>query len=144
MQIAGFADTKYVDLFEWSEQYNIGYADIDSQHKRLFQLADQLYTALAANKGKPSLSIILNNLIVYTKRHFADEEVLMELHRCPGSSPHRAEHRAFTEKLEQFQKAYSADRTPVTRQLLEMLLNSMVQHMAGADQKMAAHLQQAR
>jgi len=140
LKIGSSTDSRDMSLFQWSETLNVGYPDIDSQHKRLFQLADQLYTGMTEDKGKQVLSNTLNNLVAYTKRHFADEEVLMQLHRYPGSSQHKAEHQVLADKLAQFQKAFAADRATVTIPLLETLRDAMVQHMQGTDKKMADHL----
>jgi hemerythrin len=131
-----------MSLFQWSEEFSVGRADIDSQHKRLFQLADQLEAAMTAGRGKQVLGNTLNNLVAYTKRHFADEEVLMQLHRYPGSSLHKAEHQALAEKLVQFQRAFAADRATVTIELLQSLHNSMMQHIKGTDRKIADYLRQ--
>ena len=131
-----------MSLFQWSEELSVGYADIDSQHKRLFQLADQLHTAMTAGKGKECLTNTLNNLIAYTKRHFADEEVLMQLHRYPFYQQHKAEHQALTEKVVLFQKQVAEGRALVTMELLTFLRNWLVQHIGVVDKKVGAFLRQ--
>ena len=142
LKIGVSADNQGMSLFQWGEEFSVGYADIDSQHKRLFQLADQLHAAMTAGKGKQVLGNTLNNLISYTKRHFSDEEMLMERHRYPGISQHKAEHHALTEKVVQFQKAFAEGRATVTMELLQFLRNWLVQHIGVVDKKVAAHFQQ--
>ena len=131
-------------LFQWSEAYSVGYPDIDSQHKRLFQLADQLHAAMAAGKGKQCLSTTLGNLITYTKRHFAGEEMLMQSHRYPFFQQHKAEHRVLTDKVIQFQKAFEAGRAAVTMELLQFLRDWLTHHIGTVDKRVGEHLTQRR
>lgn len=142
MEITEVADIQYMSLFQWSEAYSVGYPDIDSQHKRLFQLAEQLHAAMTAGKGKQCLSTTLNNLIAYTKRHFSDEEILMQSHRYPFYQQHKAEHQALTEKVVQFQKSFEADRAPVTVELLQFLSNWLIHHIGNVDKKVGEYLKQ--
>jgi len=142
MEITEAADTQDMSLFQWSEAYSVGHPDIDSQHKRLFQLAEQLHAAMTAGKGKQVLSTTLANLIAYTKRHFSDEEILMESHRYPFYQQHRAEHQALTQKVLQFQKAFEADRATVTVELLQFLSNWLREHIGTVDRKVGDYLKQ--
>jgi len=41
----------------------------------LFGLADELYNAMTAGRGKLALAHILDRLVQYTKVHFAHEEL---------------------------------------------------------------------
>ena len=131
-----------MSLFQWSETYSVGYPDIDNQHKRLFQLAEQLHAAMTAGKGKQCLKTTLANLIEYTKRHFADEEMLMQNHRYPNFQQHKAEHRALTEKVVQFQRAFETDQTPLTVDLLKFLSAWLTHHIGNVDRKVSEFLKQ--
>lgn len=72
-----------MSIFQWKEEFSVDHAEIDTQHKRLFQLAGDLHAAMTEGKGKEALSKTLSNLIDYTKHHFACEERLMQLHDYP-------------------------------------------------------------
>jgi hemerythrin-like metal-binding protein len=144
MEIPQSADIQVMSLFQWSETYSVGYPDIDSQHKRLFQLAEQLHAAMTAGKGKQCVSTTLANLIAYTKRHFADEEILMQSHRYPFYQQHKAEHQALTEKVVQFQQSFEAGRATVTMELLNFLSNWLTHHIGAVDKKVGAYLTERR
>jgi hemerythrin len=45
------------------------YADIDSQHRRLFQRANQLQAEMTAGKGNDCLVNTLKSLVAYANRH---------------------------------------------------------------------------
>jgi len=131
-----------MSLFQWSEAYSVGHPDIDSQHKRLFQLAEQLHAAMTAGKGKQCLSTTLGNLIAYTKRHFSDEEILMQSNRYPLYQQHRAEHVALTEKVVQFQRSFEAGRAAVSVELMQFLSSWLTHHIGSSDKKVGAYLKQ--
>jgi hemerythrin len=131
-----------MSLFQWSEAYSVGYPDIDSQHKRLFQLAEQLHAAMTAGKGKQVLSTTLGNLIAYTKRHFADEEILMQTHRYPLLQQHKVQHQALTEKVVQFQRSFEMGQATMTVELLQFLSNWLTSHIGAVDRKVGEFLRQ--
>ena len=142
METTEAADVLHMSLFQWSEAYSVGHPDIDSQHKRLFQLAEQLHAAMTAGKAKQVLSTTLNNLITYTRRHFADEEMLMQTHRYPFLPQHKAEHQALTEKVIQFQRSFEADRATISDELLQFLINWLRHHIGSSDKKVGEYLKQ--
>jgi len=131
-----------MSLFQWSETYSVGHPAIDGQHKRLFQLAEQLHAAMAAGHGKQGLSDTLNNLIAYTKRHFADEERLMQAHHYPAYPQHRALHEALTQKVIEFQKSFESGRATVTMDLLHFLRDWLTHHIGAVDKRVGDYLKQ--
>lgn len=132
-----------MSLFKWNDSYLVGCAEIDSQHKRLFQLADQLHTAMAAGKGKEVLSTTLADLIRYTKFHFAAEEKLMQKHQYPAYKQHKEVHDQLTARVIEFQKDFEASRTVMTIDLMHFLKNWLAQHIGQTDTKIAAYLKES-
>src|ERR1039457_7165583 len=65
-------------IFPWRDTYSVGIPQIDSQHKGLIRLINDLQTAMMEGKGKQALSSIINDLIRYTESHFAFEEALLQ------------------------------------------------------------------
>jgi hemerythrin-like metal-binding protein len=131
-----------MSLFEWNEALSVGHATIDGQHKRLFQLAGELHAAVEAGKGKQCLCKVLDNLVAYTRRHFADEEMLMQTHHYPEYPQHKAEHDALAHKVINFQKAFLADRATVSPELLQFLRDWLTHHIGVIDKKVGAYFGQ--
>lgn len=129
-----------MSLFEWNEALSVGHPAIDGQHKRLFLLAGELHAAMSAGKGKQCLGKVLDNLIAYTRRHFADEEMLMQTHHYPEYPQHKAEHDALTRKVISFQKAFLTDRAIVSPELLQFLKDWLNHHIGVIDKKVGAYL----
>ena len=40
-----------MNIFQWKEEYSVDHSEIDTQHKRLFQLAGDLHSAMTEGKG---------------------------------------------------------------------------------------------
>ena len=53
-----------MSMFAWKDNFNIGVAEIDAQHRRLYSLADELYAAMFTGKGKDVMEPVLRNLIL--------------------------------------------------------------------------------
>jgi hemerythrin-like metal-binding protein len=53
-------------LFPWSDTYSVKINMVDSQHKVLVDLINELHQAMMARKGKESLGVVLASLIKYT------------------------------------------------------------------------------
>jgi len=129
-----------MSLFQWDNKFLVGHSDIDAQHKRLFELADQLHTAMASGNAKAKLSEILNSLIAYTKMHFASEERLMVTHKYPEYAAHKQLHDQLTAQVLEFQKEFAAGRTVLTIDLMQFLKNWLSQHIGKTDQRVAEFL----
>lgn len=78
----------------WKEEYRINVAVIDDQHRTLADMVAKLHQALASPAPAKDLRAILQDLIEFTRLHFATEEELMVKHAYPDYQAHRQEHTA--------------------------------------------------
>src|ERR1039457_4245887 len=129
-----------VGMFEWNPRYSVQIDSIDAQYQTLFQLAEELHTAMSAGRGKSTLSPILDRLVQYTMVHFAQEEQLMRIHGYPGLAAHKTLHEALTQQVQQFQADFHAGKTTITVELMIFLRDWLTAHIAGSDQKYAPFL----
>lgn len=129
-----------MSMFQWKPEYSVDHAEIDSQHKRLFQLADDLGTAMTQGKGKAAMGSTLASLIDYTKRHFATEEKLMQAHRYPEYAAHKKQHDDLTARVAGLQKEFMAGRASMSVEVLQFLKDWLVNHIGKSDQEIAAYL----
>jgi hemerythrin len=129
-----------MSLFQWDESYSVGHSEIDAQHKRLFQLAEDMNTAMAAGKGKQLLSQTLANLINYTKGHFSSEERLMQRYNYPEYPQHKVEHDKLTAQVLAFQSDFNAGRSMLSIDLMLFLKNRLSHHIGQIDRKVASYI----
>lgn len=129
-----------MSLFEWRSEYSLGHEAIDAQHKRLFELGNELHTAMIQGKGKGSLAATLDKLVSYTQTHFASEERLMQTHHYPEYPAHKAAHDALTARVVAFQREFAAGRVGITIELLQFLKDWLRTHIGETDRKVAMYL----
>jgi hemerythrin len=84
---------------EWKAEYEIGIAEIDSQHQTIIQLVTEFEAAIEAEAHWNGLHLLITQAKEYTKFHFAAEESLMQSFRYPRFSAHRSEHRFVLERI---------------------------------------------
>ena len=61
----------------WDDKYSINDERIDTQHKKLFELAAKVESAVYGFAKRDELKEILMELFNYMKEHFANEENYM-------------------------------------------------------------------
>jgi hemerythrin len=121
--------------FLWKESYSVKVVALDNQHKKLFDIINELYSAMGTGHGRDVAGGVLNKLLNYTVTHFAVEEKLMERHGYPQLASHRAEHKALTDKVLAFKKTFDAGKVNVTPELMTFLQHWLRTHIQTVDQK---------
>lgn len=90
-------------LKKWKDEYLIGIKEIDEQHKRLFEIANEAYDLLKNNiyvDKYDKIVTILEGLREYTIFHFNSEEKYMESIGYKRLFSQKIEHSKFIEKLD--------------------------------------------
>ncbi|PLX78432.1 MAG: hemerythrin [Desulfuromonas sp.] len=83
----------------WNEKLSVGHDLIDDQHKELFKRYDSLIDACKSGKGKAEIRPMLDFLLEYVNRHFAEEERFMLRLSYPDREEHLRQHREFLNKV---------------------------------------------
>ncbi len=113
---------------------------MDADHKRMFEIVRELYTAMRSGHGAAVAEKVLGRLIDHTANHFAAEEKLMEQHGYPLLALHRAEHRAMADRVKAFKKDFDAGSSTILPELLGFLDGWLKNHTQSVDQKYVAFL----
>ena len=90
-------------MYEMKKEYFTGIELIDSEHRQLFDYANQIYELLHAEfvpDKYDNILVILDELRDYTKKHFADEEAYMESIHYKKIFSQKIQHQAFIEELD--------------------------------------------
>lgn len=90
-------------IFEWDNTYSVNHYEIDSHHKKLFDILNRLYDLMAAGADDNGIIRIIAELLDYTNYHFSEEEKIMQQVNYPELNIHKQHHRDFISKLEEFQ-----------------------------------------
>ena len=128
-------------LMTWTDKLSVGVGVIDDDHKKLVGMVNELYDAMQAGHGKEKLGRILDELVKYTKFHFAREEKFFAETGYPAAGPHKQQHEALTRQVLDVQKKYNAGATAtLSVDVMQFLKNWLITHIQGSDQSYRPHL----
>lgn len=118
---------------QWKDRYNIGYKEIDAQHKVLLDLLNELLD-LAGERGDPDkVVLIFRSLCEYVHTHFATEERYMRACGYPRLAEHEALHAGFVHRLLELNQAYDPADPQLLMETLEFVKNWYLDHIIRAD-----------
>ena len=130
-------------LINWSDEYLVGLEEIDSQHKEMAHLINDVLVANQNLLPQEEISKRMALMIKYTKRHFRCEEGLMRIYQFPDQASHLEEHRVMVRNVEDKEREMvSAKYPPET--LYRFFVAWFGGHAFGADIEMAKFILDAR
>lgn len=132
-------------MIAWSDCFATNIEIVDSQHKKLFELLDNL--AESYNKNGPnemSIDEVLRLLVAYADKHFVDEELLM-LHSKIDTrhyNIHRMEHKSFMYDVDNMWTHLSSEEEllELTEKLVCFITSWLTYHILGTDRVMATQI----
>ena len=142
MEYVTMAISQSTVLFPWRAEYSVGFAEIDSQHKMLVKLINNLQEAMYEGRGKDALADILDDLVHYTETHFAFEERLMEKGGFSKLVEHQAEHRKLAAQVYELREQLRAQKMVVTTAVMRFLKDWLTDHIMRHDQVYARELKE--
>lgn len=126
----------------WKDEYKIGVAFIDEQHRKLFDLTDGLI-ALWRNKlivdKYDKLVELVTELQAYTVYHFDLEEKYMKSIKYPKRFEQRIEHERFKAKLNAINiRDLDLNHDESMEILLEMIGSWLKEHILEKDMQLGS------
>jgi hemerythrin len=131
---------------ELTDDLLTGNAEIDRQHRELFEQGNRMLFPTDARDEARAFRHGMRYLASYVREHFAAEESAMRKAMLPGLERHRAEHQRFRGELRQIvvdAKAGGVDRSMQVR-LHFLLTDWFAQHLRYWDKQLAEGLREER
>lgn len=122
-------------IITWKNEYSVGVTEFDNQHKVLIDIINKLHDAMRAGIGKQALSVILEELVSYTKFHFANEERNFAQYSYPEINAHKLEHEKLTRQVIEFLRDYNEGKSSMSIEVMGFLKDWLMQHIGGVDKK---------
>jgi hemerythrin len=117
---------------EWSELYTLGDEKVDSEHKKLFELAK----SIEESRGGTNFKNTIEELVNYTKVHFSNEEKYMGSFQYNKLPEHKKIHKAIVANLQNIISSFnSSDNEQTYNKILDFVKNGLVQHIMIEDKK---------
>jgi len=124
-------------LLEWHDDYLIGVAELDYEHRDLFRQLNTLHMELQVHEQQENIEACLGEIHTRIVSHFALEERFMREHATPGYIGHKQEHDDFLEVIVDVIEQYRSDPGPGRGENLEHRLRSwIIRHITTWDREM--------
>ena len=108
-------------LLQWKDNYSVGIAAVDHEHKELIDLINQLYDELMARREPLVASAFFGDLIKAISAHFALEERFMRERSYDQLSQHKADHERLLDDIlgimDEFDRDESTSREDLAARL---------------------------
>jgi hemerythrin len=125
----------------WTNEMSLDVKMLDNDHKRLAILINDLHDGLMAGRDSKALELIFDELVAYTRVHFAHEERILAEAGYSGAAAHKKEHGHKIEQVLIMQARFmSAKESADYLEVLDMLKNWLFTHMESSDKEFVAHL----
>lgn len=126
-------------MYEMKDEYLTGIEFIDNEHRRLFEIANEVYE-LSINEfiadKYDNIREVLRELREYTKLHFTHEEEYMKSINYKKMFSQIIEHKEFVEKLDELDiDSLDENSDEMISEILEFLTNWLVNHILYSDKQ---------
>ncbi len=128
-------------LFNFTDDLITGNNMVDSQHKELIKIANNLINACNEGQGREKINETVNFLLSYVDKHFADEEILWMKGRCDNIEAHKAFHTDYKAKLKILADTIKKEGANIkTLGDVNIQITALVSHIRIMDKRMASQL----
>lgn len=126
-------------MYEFKEEYLTGIEQIDKEHKRLFEIAEELYQLskdeLMFDKYD-NIRKTLEELRDYTNMHFDHEEAYMESIGYKRMFMQKTQHDALRKQIEEWDiDSIDENQDEVIAELLKVVTDWLVNHILDQDKQ---------
>ena len=120
----------------WKQEYEIGHAFIDREHKHLFDIALEAFKPVAPEKRKKKIKDTIIELNEYMKIHFKHEESFMRVIEYPHINEHMAIHQMIIENMNiMLSKLATINIKEFEKDLAFFIDSALVTHILQEDKK---------
>lgn len=119
----------------WKEAYSVGIKSLDNDHKRLIYLLNQFNTAYEYDTSADFERQALEQLVAYTRFHFAREEEMMKQSGYEDLENHKMQHAKMIAQVESFVEKYRREGHDCLNEVSEFLTDWLIHHINGTDKQ---------
>ena len=124
-----------MEKVSWKDEYSVGVAKIDRQHRHLFEIINKLIDHSGTSKDPELVSETLTEMLNYAKEHFTTEEELMQEYGYPEIEPHKEQHIYFFKTTAELSVNALNKQSMVLSEIVEFLKLWLTLHILKCDIK---------
>lgn len=124
-------------MYEMKDEYLIGIPEIDAEHRRLFEIAEEAYQLQQQDflvDKYDQIKVILGSLREYTVMHFEHEEAYLESINYKNMFMQKVQHDNFRKKVEEIDiDSIDENEDALIQEILNFLTDWLVHHILETD-----------
>lgn len=124
--------------FIWSDEYSVGVKLIDSQHKRFFEIANNIIDLAEKTPQREKLMNLVNDLGDYAFYHLNTEEEYFDEFNYKEAGAHVLAHSDFREKVQHYFNLTRDEKTDIEKlapKVAEYTIDWLKNHIIAMDKK---------
>lgn len=126
----------------WTDDLATGSAQIDGQHKAIFERINTMLEACNQGKGKREINSLISFLEDYVVSHFSAEERYMKQYGYEEYAAHKKQHADFIGKLQDLKKRIENGRIGVDVVIAtnQLIVSWFMNHIRKVDTRLGSFL----
>lgn len=125
-----------MSLIEWRDEFSVGVASVDLEHRELIDLINDLHAMIGDNASADDVVSMLGEIFAQISAHFALEEKYMRDTRYPLLDEHKGDHENLLDELRDMMELVDVDGNYNERVLSENLQRWFTEHFRTHDAKL--------
>lgn len=125
---------------EWREEFSVGNAAIDHDHKRLIEQINDLYELLLQSMDALKVERLLGDIQADISAHFAFEELLMSETNFAEYEEHKKDHETLLDQINDMVFSFSEDPETGRQLLKDQMSNWFAHHFVTFDARLHSQL----
>ncbi len=114
-------------MLNWTDEFSVGYAKLDGQHKLIFALIEELKRVIeSGSSGTPLAKVLIGQIADYAIVHFETEEKILDDLGYPDLAEHKEAHKKYCEFVAE--AIFNASRNELDCQKLHTFLKAWWSH----------------
>ncbi len=129
-----------MSLIDWHEEYSVGVASVDHEHREMINLINAVYDNLSSNASKDQIKDFLGEIYAKISAHFALEEKIMKAQQYDEYEAHKQDHEMLLDEIRDIMDFYETDDYFSDKDLANQLEQWFAEHFRTRDARLHKHL----
>ncbi|MDH3647628.1 MAG: bacteriohemerythrin [Gammaproteobacteria bacterium] len=123
-------------VIEWKNEYSVGVAAIDQEHKEMIALINETYERMRGHVNVASIDYCLGEICTNIAAHFALEERMMREAQYYEYTAHKEDHEKLLNEIRELMDEFMADPQSGLKSLQDRLSEWFSNHFATFDARL--------
>ena len=128
-----------MSLIEWRDEFSVGVASVDLEHRELINLINELHALIGDNASADKVVTMLGEIYAQISAHFALEEKYMRDTRYPLLNEHKGDHETLLDELRDIMDLVDTDGNYDEQGLSQDLQRWFTEHFRTHDAELHKH-----